>query len=43
MDRSWMYELRRDSEEYLVRVDEFIKFAEMYRVKKKRKRHFVSL
>ncbi len=35
MDRSWMYEMRRDSEEYLVRVDEFIKFAESYRVKKK--------
>ena len=30
-----MYELRRDSEEYLVRVDEFIKFAENYRVKKR--------
>ena len=32
MDRSWMYELRRDSAEYLARVDEFLKFAESYRV-----------
>ncbi|XP_078167222.1 uncharacterized protein LOC144561985 [Carex rostrata] len=35
MDRSWMYELRRDSAEYLARVDEFIKCAERYRVKTK--------
>ena len=35
MDRSWMYELRRDSAEYLARVDEFTKFAESYRVKTK--------
>ena len=28
-----MYELQRDSAEYLARVDEFIKFAESYRVK----------
>src|ERR1017187_182473 len=35
MDRSWMYELRRDSAEYLARVDEFIKYADSYRVKTK--------
>ena len=35
MDRSWMYELRRDSEEYLVRVEEFLQFAESYRVEKR--------
>jgi len=30
-----MYELRRDSAEYLARVDEFIKYADSYRVKTK--------
>jgi hypothetical protein len=35
MDRSWMYEMRRDSEEYLVRVEEFLQFAESYRVLQK--------
>ena len=30
-----MYELRRDSEEYLVRIEEFLQFAESYRVDKR--------